>query len=117
VNLEVGWPVTLALAESERDLCMMGGAGVVVRMAPTIEHAALLRALEVGTVLFIEEGKKQLRVRGGEGGGGGSRAAHASRADKDAADGAPGRVRCVPRDIGTPRFGSLNGKQKSFTGE
>jgi len=62
VRLEEGSIVSFALATTDSDLCVMSGTGVRITMKPTVEHTALLRALEVGTVVCIEEGKRQLSV-------------------------------------------------------
>eukprot|EP00931_Biecheleriopsis_adriatica_P032370 TRINITY_DN18898_c0_g2_i1.p1 TRINITY_DN18898_c0_g2~~TRINITY_DN18898_c0_g2_i1.p1 ORF type:complete len:1052 (-),score=160.75 TRINITY_DN18898_c0_g2_i1:66-3221(-) len=62
VVLEDHFPITVSLATDTTDICRMGGSGVRITLPKTVEHAALLKALEVGMVVFIEEGKRQLKI-------------------------------------------------------
>eukprot|EP00930_Biecheleria_cincta_P055403 TRINITY_DN41728_c0_g1_i1.p1 TRINITY_DN41728_c0_g1~~TRINITY_DN41728_c0_g1_i1.p1 ORF type:complete len:711 (+),score=147.84 TRINITY_DN41728_c0_g1_i1:257-2134(+) len=62
VQLEEGQSVTLAVATAAADICRPSATGIRITVKETVEHTALLAALEVGTVVFIEEGKRQLKV-------------------------------------------------------
>ena len=49
---------------SDADVSRMDQAsgGVLITLPPTQANAGLLRGLQVGSMVYIEEGKKQLRV-------------------------------------------------------
>jgi pyruvate kinase len=62
VLLSEGDMVPFALATDSADIVRVTGRGARITMAPTLEQAALLRGLEVGMELLIEDGRRKLQV-------------------------------------------------------
>lgn len=62
VQLEPSLAVTLAVATSAGDICRRDSSGIRITLKQTVEHTALLAALKIGMILFIEEGKRQVKV-------------------------------------------------------
>mmetsp|Transcript_156481 Transcript_156481/g.288567 ORF Transcript_156481/g.288567 Transcript_156481/m.288567 type:complete len:697 (+) Transcript_156481:1-2091(+) len=62
VQLEEGTGVTMAVATSAGDICRRDSSGIRITLKQTVEHSALLAALEIGMTLYIEQGKRQIKV-------------------------------------------------------